>query len=420
MRIFDIFFKPNVSKLEETKDIEGLIKALNYQKNVSIREAAVDALARIKEPMAIEGLIKALEDAEYRVRSAAVDALARIKKSKAVEGLILALEDAEWTIRSAAVKALGNSKGPRATEPLITKLDDNHYLVCTSAAESLGKRKDGKAVDALLCKLKDFPSYDKFYAVEALLQINSQKAIEGLTQALKNKDYDVREAAAKGLRDVIGSKAVEEQSYKESKEEEINRLIDNLGVIVNSGATEETIVSIIDAVDEGKLRHFEVTEVLNKIDHKKASKIIRDKFVSYSPGSGSSMDRADLADMLIRLNDTSAIPLLKKCLDRGDFSHISWGHIAQFIEDHPEIKTFEEIQTCAVCHTKRPVTEMKGAGDQWFCFDQCWKKRGTVLPTGIGTDCPLFNEGLCSAGNGDSLCSLTQGHYSTDCHVYAS
>ena len=178
-----------------------------------------------------------------------------------------------------------------------------------------------------------------------------------------------------------------------------------------SGAA-EAIEPIINAVSGAYLRTYKAAEALNKIDPQKASAILRDKLHS------DAVNKYEWATMLVSLQDTSAIPILKNYLDRGAFDSYDKRFIAKFVEDHPAVSTSEEKKTCIICHTELPVTKMKGAGDKWFCADKCWEKRGTVLPTGIGTDCPLFHEGLCSAGDGGSLCSLTQGHYATDCHVY--
>jgi hypothetical protein len=62
---------------------------------------------------------------------------------------------------------------------------------------------------------------------------------------------------------------------------------------------------------------------------------------------------------------------------------------------------------------------MRGGGDTYFCKDTCWKKRGRVLAHGIGTDCSFYSEGMCTAGDGDTLCSLGSGSYKSSCYVYA-
>lgn len=87
--------KPNVEKLEARRDVEGLMKALRYDKNWSVREEATSALGDIADARAIEPLIKALEDEDRDVREEAAEALIKIGDERAVDPLIQYLEGAE-------------------------------------------------------------------------------------------------------------------------------------------------------------------------------------------------------------------------------------------------------------------------------------------------------------------------------------
>ena len=420
MGIFNTFFKPDVKKLEATQNIEGLIKALSYKKDMSIRDAAIDALARIRSPEAVEGLIQTLKINDDLLCKQTIEALGKCKDTTTVNAIIRSVKFSEnFTLWDSAIKSLGKIKGPEAVKAL--------FMIM--------KRKSPR------------PKELRRAAVDALLQINDVIVEEGLIKALRDKDGGIRKEAERGLRkflvasevdnlilnakkDISGKHQSDEIRLAEKAKHKLSKRVaklihtienrddyrqsDAIDELANLGALEA-----INAIEKGKLSRFSATEALNKIDNKKAAQIVREKLAIHCPESDSSMCLNDWVDMLIDLNDISAIPLLKKHLDRGDFAHLNWGHIAQFIEDHPEVNTTEEKKICLICHAELPVTKMKGTEDNWFCADKCWKKRGTVLPTGIGIDCPLFHEGLCYAGTGDSLCSLTQGYYSTDCHVYA-
>jgi ankyrin repeat protein len=131
----------------------------------------------------------------------------------------------------------------------------------------------------------------------------------------------------------------------------------------------------------------------------------------------------DLAKLLVRIGDPKAVPILKKKLDRGLFSCYNPSNIERFIKEHQDLIGEVEMVTCALCGKTRPVTETQlfydeGRQVKRFCKDTCWQKRGRVLKSGIGTDCPFYSEGMCTAGGGDSLCSLKAGSYFS-CHVYA-
>lgn len=171
---------------------------------------------------------------------------------------------------------------------------------------------------------------------------------------------------------------------------------------------------IIEALAGGHLTEYEAAGALKRIDMARSAEVLRTRLAE-DEGR-----RYKWAETLVYLGDTSSIPLLKKYSDRGEFRAYGGAYeITQFVTAHSELHPPEETQTCVICGTVRPVSALRGSADLWFCVGQCWKKRGSILPTGIGRDCPFWSEGLCTAGGGDHLCSLQVGHYLTDCYVYS-
>ena len=130
----------------------------------------------------------------------------------------------------------------------------------------------------------------------------------------------------------------------------------------------------------------------------------------------------ELATLLVEIGDPKAVPILMKKLDRGDFfayEEEEEEDIWAFVEQHPGTHPPVEMVQCALCGKASPVTELRGAVGKFFCVDRCWRRRGTVLKHGRGEGCRFFSAGMCTAGNGDVLCSLSGGHFETDCAVYA-
>ena len=80
MGIFDGLFKPNVERLQEKKNVKGLIKALRH-KDRRVRSEAAEALGEIGDKRAVEPLIQALKDEYWDVRLRAEKALEKIEKS---------------------------------------------------------------------------------------------------------------------------------------------------------------------------------------------------------------------------------------------------------------------------------------------------------------------------------------------------
>ncbi|HST23162.1 MAG TPA: HEAT repeat domain-containing protein [Blastocatellia bacterium] len=94
-----------LSRLNEQK-IELIGKGLTNAQS-SVRRALVDALGRMKNPLASELLSKALDDEDASVRLAAVNALAHIGSRSAERKLVeLMRTDPESNVRRAAQKAL--------------------------------------------------------------------------------------------------------------------------------------------------------------------------------------------------------------------------------------------------------------------------------------------------------------------------
>lgn len=82
---------------------------------------AVEALARVGSPTAVDALAHALESRDQSVANAAAAALARIGDRRAVEPLIAALD--LWDRAGSAAYALGKLGDPRAVEPLVKALN---------------------------------------------------------------------------------------------------------------------------------------------------------------------------------------------------------------------------------------------------------------------------------------------------------
>lgn len=137
--------KPNIEKMEENKDVEGLIKALTHGDS-GIRGLAVLALGRIGDPTAAGPIIQLLKDNDYHVRWAAAWVVAGIAGIEAVGPLAQALRDKDETVRVQAARGFGimATRGliigdSRAIEVLTSATEDNSPHVRKAAQEALEK-----------------------------------------------------------------------------------------------------------------------------------------------------------------------------------------------------------------------------------------------------------------------------------------
>ena len=117
-------------------DVEGLIKALNFEKDHNLRISAAWASGELGDPNAIDPLVEALDDRK-RVKDVAAKALGEIGEPQAVGPLVELLEDENWEVRGTAAKALGKIGDPRAIKPHITTLEDQNEIVRWNTTQAL-------------------------------------------------------------------------------------------------------------------------------------------------------------------------------------------------------------------------------------------------------------------------------------------
>src|SRR6185369_15419735 len=129
-----------------------------------VREAAIEALALLRDPAAVEHLVVTLADTQTSVRNAAGAALRKI--------------DSEWQFSEAARRAIPTLK---------SALTNKEYWVRQAAADVLSKISDVRKSEPSLQAFTDPVCYKRNMAVDALLQ------------ALGDWDRDLRLAAVEAL-----------------------------------------------------------------------------------------------------------------------------------------------------------------------------------------------------------------------------
>ena len=179
-----LFGPPNVSRLAARKDLDGLIKALQYQKDAAIPAASASALGELGDPRAVGPLLAMLHDKRSPAAVAAiVGALGKIRDPRAVE-------------------ALGELGDPRSVEPLIGALHDGSASVRRAAAKALGRIGDPRSVDPLIDALASRSPLTGYHlrseVADMLIRIGTP-AVAPLIAALGSPTRDRRRAAADTL-----------------------------------------------------------------------------------------------------------------------------------------------------------------------------------------------------------------------------
>ncbi|MBN1867230.1 MFS transporter [Candidatus Sumerlaeota bacterium] len=117
----------------------------------SMRGLAARRLGGIRSPLAIRGLIQALEDPSRAVRHEAATALGRIGMAEAAEPLARALFDPDSGIHSPAAEALGAIGGPDSLQALLKNLTHLKPEALAETIDSLGRIGDSAAILPLIC-----------------------------------------------------------------------------------------------------------------------------------------------------------------------------------------------------------------------------------------------------------------------------
>jgi len=263
------FFKPNVKKMKVKGDIKGLIKALSYEEDDAVCQAAIEALVEIGA-IAVEPLIAALEyykapsiealtgiglpavgpligavrrwdsdkleslafgydeeDGQMEVDLAPESDTKALELSKLPIGWAISIKDPHsfpaagvtgycflWNVEveaqalAAAACVLGRI-GASAVEPLLGVLKDDDWRLRVGAARALGRIGDSRAVEPLLGALKDDDWHVRIAAATALGRIGDSRAVEPLIGALKDPEGHVRQSAAMALGQLGDSCAIE-------------------------------------------------------------------------------------------------------------------------------------------------------------------------------------------------------------------
>ncbi len=242
--------------------------------------------------------------------------------------------------------------------------------------DAIAAKKDFKGLVKKLAKSKD--ERDKLIAARVLGEMGDPRAFDFLVAALRDETFYMCANACDALAKVGGAKAV------------------------------PYLLAAMDRHDSHTNATFSALQILG-------GKAFPGLLAHYRNADS----RFDLAGMLIALDCVAAVPDIKKDFDRKAFSAYNADHIERFLNRHKDLWPQGEAVCCIACKKEAPVNEMKGGGDNWFCPGSCWDQRAKLLSKGIGKDCPLYNEGFCRAGSGESFCSLVRGSYGSDCHVYA-
>lgn len=200
--------------------VEQAIANLNHE-DLSLRYYAAWWLGRFRVslPAAIDALIAALEDEDYRtelgdypLRRNAARALGKLGSRRAVSGLIRCLDCSDYYVREAAAQSLGMLGDPAcipALMPLLAggvaaavEVPGRPHLTQPYEAvlEALGSLKATATVDLIQLFLEHPAARVQYAALRAMYQLTQDDAYgQRLVQALEGSDLKLRRVALADL-----------------------------------------------------------------------------------------------------------------------------------------------------------------------------------------------------------------------------
>ncbi len=246
-----------LSEIADERVLEPLESALLSQDWV-VRMHAARAVGRLKNPRSVETLVLLLQDKVPAVRDEAIAALVAIGES-AVEPLVAALHNQDWRVRLRATEALCVLKSPTAVEPLVRIVrHDPDTAVRQEAIRALGYIGDKTAVDPLLGVIEE-PRL-QVRVIEALGRIGDRSVLPmlfRLVSELKTSDYEDR------------TPACEDNRY----EEDLARVEEAIRAIARIH-DEEAIPLLITALQSTLIRN-EASDALVQFGQKAIAPLVR-------------------------------------------------------------------------------------------------------------------------------------------------
>ena len=214
-----------------------------------VREAAMQALVRMRDPSVFEPLVQALSDSSPDVREHAAQALGQLKDKRALQPLTNSLKDANASVREQSAFALGQLRDPSSVPGLTAALKDENASVREQAAFALGQIRDRSAASALAGALGDANDSVREQAVFALGQLRDPSAVDGLVKALRDQKPDVREQAAFALGQIRDPRAVSPlvSALKDADADVREQAAFALGQLRDKSAVEALIIALKDS-----------------------------------------------------------------------------------------------------------------------------------------------------------------------------
>jgi len=173
------------------KDAEFLVRYVeDYSPADSLIAEIIFALGELKSKKATDYLLglAASEDTKPVRKMSALEALGKIGDKEAVDGILAALREQDANVRASAISALGSFSGRKVDEALVESFRDSFHKVRVAAAQAVGERKLAQAIPFLKFRAeRDEVPAVREECVKALGKIGTKEALGVLSALFADK-----------------------------------------------------------------------------------------------------------------------------------------------------------------------------------------------------------------------------------------
>lgn len=239
------------------KDAPDLILTLLDDPDRDLRLFAAEILEGVRSPHVVRPLLFALMDPDPNVRAAAAVSLGRQGESVAVGALVDHLDDEEWVAFS-AVEALACLGDPAALEPLLNALEKGSSMIKVRVAEALSRFPEPRTVEAVLREIPRAEGLLLRQLLITLLKVAPsdilrnlskemhRKAVAGLLEALDDPSLSVRCDALLGLA-LLGDESVGDAILEITRGDPEPEVAELVGVALLALGDLDNLVKLLEA-----------------------------------------------------------------------------------------------------------------------------------------------------------------------------
>jgi len=236
--------------------------------NEVARSGAAVGLGALRDPRAVQPLIRALQDPRPGVLVEVIKALHQIGDERATEAILSFQRDRAWPIRESVAAFLWVVRRPEGVALLTGMLGtDEESEPRAVAAWALGAYRDSRAVEALIAALPEEVGNSGWLAAMALGEIGDTKAIGPLTERLGSPNEQVRLTARVAIR-AITHPECKDAIAKDLTDPErpVAKGVTRLMMAAGDPWTTDRVAPLVQALGERSDRVY-ATDVLTAIEN---------------------------------------------------------------------------------------------------------------------------------------------------------